>query len=34
VEELEVQRADLEDVFLQVMHGQNNTVGNAAGAQA
>jgi ABC-2 type transport system ATP-binding protein len=34
VEELEVQRADLEDVFLQVMHGQNNTVGNAPGAQA
>jgi ABC-2 type transport system ATP-binding protein len=34
VEELEVQRADLEDVFLQVMHGQNNTFGNAAGAQA
>jgi ABC-2 type transport system ATP-binding protein len=27
LEELEVQRADLEDVFLQVMHGQNDTTG-------
>jgi ABC-2 type transport system ATP-binding protein len=30
IDELEVQRADLEDVFLQIMHGQNNT--NTTGA--